>query len=178
MLFGTATKQASKFIKLDKTYLAEITLGSTSTTGDREGELVKVSDRVPAAQEVSDVLASLVGEMTQVPPQYSAIKIGGVRAYKSAREGKKVDIPSRQVMVYSIKLDSYSYPHIKLETKVSSGTYVRSLAEDIGAQLGCGGHLSALRRISISNYDVIHAHSLDEVDETGLLDKLKPLGEN
>ena len=161
MLFGSATKQASQLSGLEKTYVAEMTLGATSATGDREGELTMVSDRQPTQDEIEATLQRFVGEITQTPSQYSAIKVGGVRAYKLARAGKDVTMPPRQVTVYDIKLLEYSYPKVRFEAKVSSGTYIRTLAEDIGHNLNTGAYLSALRRTSVGAYRVDNAHILE-----------------
>lgn len=165
MLFGTATKQASTFSGLDKTYVAEMTLGATSTTGDGEGELTAVSDRQPSKEELEAALKHFVGEITQTPSQYSAIKVGGVRAYKLARAGKDVAMPPRQVTIYEVKLLDYNYPTIRFEARVSSGTYIRTLAEDIGQELTTGAYLSGLRRTSIGDYTIKESRALSDTTE-------------
>lgn len=152
LLFGSATKRAGDYSKLDKTYKAEVTLGATSSTGDAEGELSKVNDLVPTEAEISRALKSFEGQITQTPPVYSAIKIGGQEAYKRARRGEQVEMPQRQVMINSIKLTDYQYPVVKLEADVSSGTYIRTLAEDIGEVLGTGAHLSGLVRTRVGEF--------------------------
>jgi len=172
MLFGPATKQASKFSGLDKTYVAEMTLGKTSSTGDGEGELTAVSTRRPTQSEVEAALKHFVGEITQTPSQYSAIKVGGVRAYKLARAGKDVTMPPRQVAVYEIKLLDYDYPKVQFKATVSSGTYIRSLGEDIGRELKTGAYLSALQRTHIGEYGLHNASALGTVDASNLLSKL------
>lgn len=163
MLVGKATKRAGEFIKQDKSYLAEITLGANSDTGDKEGEIKEISDKQPTIDEVRLVVDALVGRQTQVPSRYSAIKIGGVPAYKLARAGKEPQMPAREVEVYSIKMLHYDYPLIKIEFLVSSGTYIRSLAEDIGLKLGTGAYLSDLRRTTIGRLNINQAKKLDEV---------------
>ncbi len=165
MLFGTACKQASKFSKLDKTYLAEITLGATSTTGDREGVITadrrqQTVDRV----EVEAVLGQFVGEIAQTPSIYSAIKINGQEAYKRARRGEAIEMPSRLITVYSLQFTTYDYPLLKIEAHVSSGTYIRTLAQDIGEKLGMGAYLSALTRTRVGKYTLEQAVELDDVD--------------
>lgn len=157
ILLGDATKRSDEFLKQDKTYEATFVLGSTSTTGDPEGEVVPYhakSPAMPSEADVKDVLARFTGDITQTPPIYSAIKIGGQRAYKLARKGKEVDIPSRKVTVHSIELLEYAYPELKIRTHVSSGTYIRSLAVDIGEALGTGAYCRELRRTSIGNMDI------------------------
>ena len=151
ILLGDATKRADEFLKLDKVYEATISLGKTSTTGDSECEFTEVSDIQPTEGDIKRVLEKFVGEITQTPPAYSAIKINGQRAYKLAREGKEVEIPTRRVNIYSLELIGYSYPELKIRTHVGSGTYIRSLAEDIGRELGAGAYCSALRRASIGD---------------------------
>ncbi len=168
ILVGSATKQATKLIGLDKTYIGEITLGLTSSTGDREGELSPVSDIRPSQTQVIAALASFKGEITQTPSQYSAIKIRGQEAYKRARKGEKFEMPSRVVQIRTIELLSYIYPKISFCTEVSSGTYIRSLAADIGSQLGTGAYLSALKRTTIGPYQLEQAHTLDQIDASSL----------
>ena len=157
ILLGDATKRSDEFLKQDKVYEATITLGQTSSTGDPEGELTAVSNKQPTAPEIRDVLTKFIGEITQTPPIYSAIKINGQRAYKLARKGQEVEIPSRQVTIYSLDLLEYNYPNLKIRTNVSSGTYIRSLAQDIGEALGTGAYCSELRRTSIGKMTILGA---------------------
>jgi tRNA pseudouridine55 synthase len=164
VLFGTACKQAQRLTKLDKRYGAEIRLGVTSTTGDEEGEKTVVSDRVPAAAEVEQALVRLTGEITQVPSVYSAIKINGQEAYKRVRAGETVEMPSRQVTVYQNQLVRYEYPRVELETKVSSGTYIRTLAQDLGELLGTGAYLTGLVRTEVGDYQLNEAMVLDDAE--------------
>jgi tRNA pseudouridine55 synthase len=171
MLFGTACKQAMSLTKLDKRYSAELTLGANSTTGDAEGDKLPVSDIKPSKEDVLDALAQFRGEITQIPSIYSAIKINGQEAYKHARAGRSVEMPSRQVTVYELELISYDYPIVKLEAKVSSGTYIRSLAEDLGAALKTGAYLSRLVRTEVGEYKLADAIQLEDCDEqTDLLE--------
>lgn len=162
ILLGDATKKATEFLKCDKVYEATITLGQTSTTGDPEGELTPMSDAMPTAEEVAQVLSQFMGEITQVPPVFSAIKINGQRAYKLAHAGKEVEIPPRQVTIYSLEQISYEYPLLKIRTHVSSGTYIRTLAEDIGSALGTGAYCSQLRRTRIADWEVMNAQPIAE----------------
>lgn len=160
IVVGKECKNASTYSKLDKTYEATIRLGQTSTTGDPEGEIIDISGKIPTQDEVMAAIEKFRGEITQRPPIYSAIKINGERAYRLAREGKPVEIPTRQVTIFELELIDYSYPELKIRTHVSSGTYIRSLAEDIGNELGIGGYCTSLRRISISNWDINQSKSL------------------
>ena len=167
IVVGKECKNAGMYSKLDKVYEATIHLGQTSTTGDPEGEITDVSDKIPDILEIEKVLKKFVGEISQRPPIYSAIKINGQRAYKLARDGKAVEIPERKVTIFSLDLVNYSYPYLKIRTNVSSGTYVRSLAEDIGLELGTGAYCSELRRISIADWRIDKAVSLASM---GILD--------
>lgn len=124
----------------------------------------QVSDiRYPTIDEVKRVLERFSGEITQIPPSYSAIKIDGKRAYKLAREGKEVAMPSRQVHIYKLELISYEYPYIKAVCDVSSGTYIRTLVEDIGKALNTGAYCNELCRTRIGTYSVNEANSLEDV---------------
>jgi tRNA pseudouridine55 synthase len=171
LVIGSYTKRAAEFSKLDKTYEATIKLGLTSTTGDEEGEKTAVSDRQPTEKEVNDVLKSFVGTISQIPPQFSAIKVNGQRAYKLARKGQKVELEPRKVKVYSIQLTDYSYPEVKFTADVSSGTYIRSLVEDIGAKLGTGAYMSALRRTNVGPFNLEDALDIEQL-KSRMLDSL------
>jgi tRNA pseudouridine55 synthase len=162
LVIGKECKNADKYSKLDKVYEATIRLGQTSTTGDPEGEITIISDVKPSLMEIESVVKKFTGKITQIPPVYSAIKIGGRRAYKFARKGEKVDMPSREVTIYQIEIIDYSYPEIKIKVQVSSGTYIRSLAEDIGKSLGVGAFCSQLRRTEIDKWDVKDAQQLSD----------------
>jgi tRNA pseudouridine55 synthase len=153
LLAGKATKKAPELTKLDKVYEATIRLGETSTTGDPEGEIT-ISGTAPSRAEIEAIIPQFTGKIQQTPPAFSAIKVNGQRAYKLARAGKAVDIPSRTVEIYSLEILSYSAPELKIRTHVSSGTYIRTLAEDIGKTLGCGAYCSELRRTQIADYKI------------------------
>ena len=155
------TRQAQQYVKLDKTYEVEMTLGQTRTTGDGEGEKTAIDSREPTEQELADALAAFVGEIEQTPPAYSAIKIGGQPAYKLARKGQAVEIAPRKVTISDITLTDYQYPIVKFRCDVSSGTYVRSLVEDIGTKLGTGAYMSNLRRTRIGQYRIDDALVLE-----------------
>ena len=155
LMAGKATKKAMEFTKLDKVYEATIRLGATSSTGDPEGEIVVKNTTIDYSREqIEDTLKQFVGKIEQRPPAYSAIKIDGQRAYKLARAGKEVEMPTRTVEIFSIDLLDYSAPYLKIRTHVSSGTYIRTLAEDIGQALGCGAYCTELRRTKIAEYDI------------------------
>ena len=155
LLAGKATKKAPELTKLDKVYEATIRLGATSSTGDPEGEITIANEKPEISRKkIIETLAQFVGEIEQTPPAFSAIKINGQRAYKLARAGKTVDMPKRKVTIYELELLEYASPYLKIRTHVSSGTYIRTLAEDIGEALGCGAYTTKLRRTKIANYDI------------------------
>lgn len=163
LVSGKFTRRAGEFSGLDKVYRATICLGATSTTGDPEGEIAEHQvDKLSTLADVQQALARFTGEITQTPPAYSAIKINGQRAYHLARAGREVEVPSRKVTIYWIKLLSYDYPNLVIETKVSSGTYIRSLAADIGLALNTGAYTIELRRLSIGDYSVNDAKQLTD----------------
>lgn len=157
ILLGDATKRAGEFLKLDKVYEATFRLGKVSTTGDPEGDIAHVSDHIPTKEEIEQVLQQFTGEITQTPPAYSAIKVNGQRAYKLAREGKEVEIPERVVTIHSIELLDYTYPDLTIRAHVGSGTYIRTLGEDIGKALNTGAYCHQLRRIRVGEYSVVDA---------------------
>ncbi len=165
LVLGSYTKRAGEFSKLDKSYQAELTLGANSSTGDSEGELRQVSGQKPSKMALQAVLRRFEGQISQTPPIHSAIKIDGQRAYKLARKGLTPDMKPREVTIYSIKLTDYNYPIVKITTEVSSGTYIRSLAQDVGAALGTGAYLSALRRTQVGPYKIEAATTLDKVPQ-------------
>jgi tRNA pseudouridine55 synthase len=154
---GKECRNAMNYSKLDKEYEATIILGQTSSTGDPEGEITSVSDIQPTRAQVEAALAQFTGEITQRPPMFSAIKINGRRAYDLARKGEVVEMPERQVTIYSLELIDYAYPAIRIRTHVSSGTYIRTLAEDIGSALETGAYCSELRRTKVAEFSVADA---------------------
>lgn len=168
VVVGSYCKRASEFSKLDKVYEVTMTLGQTSTTGDEEGEKTAVSDKKPSEAAVLAALEAFTGEITQVPPAYSAIKVNGKRAYELARAGKAVALEPRKVTIYSISEVEYTYPRVTFTARVSSGTYIRSLAEDIGKKLGVGAYMSDLRRTQVGEFQLGQALSITEVAQANL----------
>ncbi|MDQ3158638.1 MAG: tRNA pseudouridine(55) synthase TruB [bacterium] len=154
LVVGKYTKKVPEFMKLDKVYKVEMTLGKTSTTQDREGEITETNQPIPDEETVKEKVNTFVGEIEQIPPAHSAIKINGKRAYKLAREGVEVKIEPRQVTIYSIDDIQVTGDKVTFTTKVSSGTYIRSLVRDMGEKLGCGAYMSALRRTQIGDWHV------------------------
>lgn len=159
---GKECRNAMQYSKLDKEYEATIRLGQTSTTGDPEGEVTDVSELQPTRDEVEAALGAFRGEISQTPPIYSAIKVNGQRAYKLARKGEKVEIPVRQVTVFELEVVDYSYPELRVRAHVSSGTYIRTLSQDIGAALGTGAYCIELRRTKVGEHSVEGALQLQD----------------
>ncbi|MEJ1297599.1 MAG: tRNA pseudouridine(55) synthase TruB [Candidatus Sedimenticola sp. (ex Thyasira tokunagai)] len=152
--FGGATKISAFLLDADKRYTVKVKLGATTATGDTEGEILET--RSTDGINEADVVAALerfVGEIQQIPPMYSALKHKGERLYKLAREGKVVEREPRTVTIHSLTLLSSSLPEFDLDVHCSKGTYVRTLAEDIGEVLGCGAHVTALRRTAVGPFD-------------------------
>lgn len=172
LALGTYCKRAQEFSKLDKTYEVTMKLGQTSTTGDEEGEKQTVSDKMPTRDELESVLKPFVGDIMQTPPVFSAIKVNGQRAYKLARAGKEVNLEPRPVTIYSIELVDYTYPEVKFTTKVSSGTYIRSLVDDIGKQLGVGAYMSALVRSEVGEFSLKNALAVDGISAERIWDNV------
>ena len=163
LLANKATKLSNQFLKLDKWYEATICLGKTSTTGDPEGEIIEQNtEKVPTLEEVKAVVNQFVGQITQTVPAFSAVKINGQRAYQLARRGEDVAMPTRQIEIYAIEILSYNYPELVIRTHVSSGTYIRTLGEDIGKALGVGAYLTALRRTQVGEYQIENAVKLSD----------------
>jgi len=173
LVLGEYCKRAVEFSKLDKTYEVEMTLGQTSTTGDQEGEKTHVSDFVPSTEEIQKVLGSFVGEQQQTPPIYSAIKVNGQRAYDLARKGKEVVMEPRTVTIHKIGNMSYEYPIVKFTVDVSSGTYIRSLTEDIGKKLTTGAYMSNLRRTTVGKFSLEGTLTIEKLSLQTLLDHLQ-----
>ena len=173
LMSGKNTKKCQEFLKKDKSYEATLKLGATSTTGDPEGEITKTQiSNPPSLAKVQEVLKSFTGKITQTVPRFSAVKIDGRRAYDLARKGQEIKMPTREVTIYTIDLIDYHFPYLKIKCKVSSGTYIRSLAEDIGKSLNTGAYLTALRRLSIDHYSVKDALSLEKwLEENSCQDK-------
>jgi len=165
LCIGKYTKKVPDMIRHNKTYEAEMTLGATSTTGDQEGVIAQstIYD-LPTTELIQSVLNEFIGEQMQVPPAYSAIKVDGKRAYELARAGKEVKLEPRKCTIHDLVLTSYDYPKVTFTCSVSSGTYIRSLVEDIGKKLGTGAYMSELRRTKVAEFDLHNAISTDNID--------------
>jgi len=151
---------------LPKRYRARVRLGIATDTHDRTGAVLAVSEAIPDVDAIRAALQGLRGALRQTPPLYSAVKVRGERLYKAARRGETVERAPRPVHVYALELTAAPLPEIDLDVTVSRGTYVRALADDLGRILGCGAHLSALRRVSIGDFSVDDALSPARERET------------
>jgi tRNA pseudouridine55 synthase len=173
VMLGDYTKKAQEFTKLDKTYTVTARLGQTSTTGDEEGEKTTVSTQKPTLAAVEAALRQFLGEIEQLPPVFSAVKIDGKRAYKLAREGKAPEMKPRMVKIYDISHIEYQYPEVDFSVAVSSGTYIRSLVEDLGKALSTGAYTAELRRTKVANYDVADALTVDKLSPESIYESLQ-----
>lgn len=166
LCFGEATKMSAFLLDADKRYEVQIRLGVKTTTGDAEGEVLEerpVGDYSP--QDIERVLDEFRGEIQQLPPMYSAVKHQGRRLYELAREGKEVERKPRTIRIFELNLHARSQDELSLSVHCSKGTYVRTLAEDIGERLGCGAHVAALRRTAVGPYGSEDMVSLDRLHE-------------
>ena len=163
---GRATKQVEKLQAEEKEYVAELQLGATTPSGDMEHEVDQTYPTEHITREkVEEALRALCGEREQLPPLYSAKKVQGVRAYEFARAGEEVELKKALINIYEMELVEYDLPRIKIRVKCSKGTYIRSLAFEIGEQLESGAYLSSLRRTRSGGFVVEKAHTLDEFME-------------
>ncbi|MGH2729061.1 MAG: tRNA pseudouridine(55) synthase TruB [Actinomycetota bacterium] len=167
---GRATKLLSYAQAGPKRYRALARFGITTSTQDASGTVIESREAMIGADDVKRALEAFEGEIEQVPPMVSAVKIGGERLYKKARRGETVDRPARAVTVYGIELVDFSPdgPRATLDVRCSAGTYVRTLVHDLGVALGCGAHLESLRRTAASGFTEADAVALDRVDERAL----------
>jgi tRNA pseudouridine55 synthase len=163
------TKFSSYFLESDKTYKAEITLGVSTDTDDAMGKTIVESSKKVCAKEVEIALKTFIGKSMQVPPSYSALKHKGKPLYKYAREGKPISKPPREVNIYSIKNFEFKNNICTCEIHCSKGTYIRSIARDLGNALGVGGHLSDLERLEQGFFNIKNAYSIEQLNEDSIL---------
>ena len=164
--FGEATKTVAHVVDCEKTYDFTIRWGVETDTDDAEGKDVRTSEARPSREAIEAVLPAFIGDIMQVPPCYSAIKIEGERAYDLARDGEVVQLEPRQVSVYELDIEEAISPDLtRLICACGKGTYVRSIARDLGRALGCYGHISALRRTSVGSFDEGKSISLEKLEE-------------
>ena len=172
---GEATKFSHRLLDANKTYIATIQLGITTSTGDQEGEVVSEKEVVLNEAQLKDTLKKFIGDITQIPPMYSALKFEGKPLYEYAREGIEIERKSRQIKIYDIKLIKMEESVITIEVLCSKGTYVRTLAEDIGQALGCGAHLKGLERTQTGNFQLSDALSIEALESMTMASREKEL---
>ncbi len=171
-----ATKRLGEFLKQDKEYEATLHLGITTDSYDCDGVILEKYSSPKIKKDVAKkVVKSFLGKQEQIPPMFSAKKIGGKKLYELARQGKEVERKPSAIEIYKIKVLKYRWPELKIRVSCSSGTYIRSLANDIGLKLGCGAHLSALRRTSIGRFSVKKAVKKDKISQKNWEKHLKLL---
>jgi tRNA pseudouridine55 synthase len=179
LCFGAATKFSQLQLDADKTYEAVMHLGQKTTTGDAEGDVIEIRPVEVSETDLARVAAKFTGHISQVPPMYSALKKDGKPLYEYARAGVEVERLARQVTIYELNLSltavDTAKKAINMIVKCSKGTYIRTLGEDIGEALGCGAHLSALRRIDTGGFGVAQCVTLDELEEMSETQRLATL---
>ena len=162
--FGEATKFSNALLDADKTYRALVKLGQTTTTGDAEGEITRTCDVALDEAQVRAVLHGFLGEIKQVPPMHSAIKHQGKPLYEYIRKGETVERAGRSVIIHELVLEGFAGDELEITVRCSKGTYIRTLAEDIGKALGCGAHLRGLRRTAIARFYLENSHGWDQLE--------------
>ncbi|MBR4940262.1 MAG: tRNA pseudouridine(55) synthase TruB, partial [Burkholderiaceae bacterium] len=162
LTFGEATKFSADLLYADKTYIANVKLGQTTTTGDLEGEFVETKPVTCDRAAIDEALVAFRGEIQQVPPMFSALKRDGKTLYELAREGVQLELEPRTVTISMLNVLSYENEVLTIEVTCSKGTYIRVLAEDIGRALGCGAHLVGLRRTKVGDLSIEDAVLLDD----------------
>jgi tRNA pseudouridine55 synthase len=175
VLFGEATKLAGHLLDEDKEYVATLKLGEKTATGDAEGEVIERKERPVKEADLAGVLERFLGEIDQVPPMHSALKRGGVPLYELARKGTSVEREPRRVRIVDLDVIKFSSPHLEIRVKCSKGTYVRTLAEDIGEALGTCAHLAGLRRTGSGRWRVEAASGLDALSSPSRMGHLLPI---
>lgn len=175
--FGEATKFSSLLLNADKTYRATLKLGYFSTTGDAEGEITQIevvnsSDKTLTTEKIEQVLKSFLGIIMQLPPMYSALKHQGKPLYSYARKGVDIKRKPREITIYDLQVESFAGEELVIIVRCGTGTYIRTLAEDIGKALGCGGaYLTALCRSSIGNFDLTKAQDLASLEDMKMAER-------
>ncbi len=170
LLIGEGTKLSEYITNHDKIYIATIKLGIKTDTLDSEGKIIEKQEvdlKKISTEQVNKVLKTFLGKQKQTPPMYSAIKIKGKKLYEYAREGKKVEIPEREIEVYEIELLKIENDEISFKVHCSKGTYIRSLCEDIATKLGTVGYMKELERVKVGEYEINQAINLKEIEENG-----------
>jgi tRNA pseudouridine55 synthase len=164
LCFGEATKFAHFLTDADKVYIATVKFGITTNTGDAEGQVLSVKDVNISKMQLEQVCSQFLGVISQVPPMYSALKHEGKAMYEYARAGVEIERAARAVTIHNIEINAFDRDVATITVKCSKGTYIRTLAEDIGAQIGCGAHLIGLRRTATANYHINQAITIEQFE--------------
>jgi tRNA pseudouridine55 synthase len=173
LLLGKATKMSQVLSQSDKTYSGEMLFGVETDSQDMDGTVIAENDATFLTEEmVLEAFESFVGPQTQVPPMVSAVKVGGKKLYELARKGKTIEREPREMEIFSLVVKAFHLPVVSFEVECTKGTYVRTLASDIGTKLGCGGVLKSLRRLRSGEYDVATAHDVEIMRENWSQDDL------
>ncbi len=169
--FGDATKFSAALLDAGKAYRARVKLGQTSTTGDAEGEITLSDAALPDESCVRAVLGNFVGQIEQIPPMHSALKHQGRPLYEYIRRGEVIERAARCVTIYALALESFAGDEMEIAVHCSKGTYIRTLAEDIGRALGCGAHLLGLRRTAIAQFRLENSHAWDRLEAMSMAER-------
>ena len=161
----TATREIGRFVKMDKKYEALVRLGTTTDTYDREGQIIdSYSGKPVSKKEIRKAVAELIGKQEQIPPMFSAKKVGGKKLYELARKGIEIVRQASQIEIYQAKIIKYRWPDARLMIRCSSGTFIRTIAYDLGIKLGCGAYLAGLRRTELGKFKLKKAVKLDKIN--------------
>jgi tRNA pseudouridine55 synthase len=169
--FGEATKFSTGLLDADKTYRALVKLGQTTSTGDAEGEIIRQVEVAICEEQVRSVMQNFLGEISQIPPMYSALKHQGKPLYEYIRNGETIERASRSVIIHELVLEHFSGDEMTISVRCSKGTYIRTLAEDIGNALGCGAHLRGLRRTAIAGFTIAKAYTMEQLETMDSLER-------
>lgn len=161
-----ATREIDSIVQKEKQYIAKIDLSANTDTYDREGCIIEnFTEKKITKKEIGEVLKNFLGKQEQIPPMFSAKKVGGKKLYELARAGKEIERAPANIEIYNIKIIKYKWPILEIDVKCSKGTYIRSLACDIGKKLGLGGHLAGLQRTAIGKYSIKKAKKLEKINK-------------
>jgi tRNA pseudouridine55 synthase len=180
LCLGEATKLVPFLMPEPKTYRARVMLGEETDTQDPTGRVIATSQELPQPEQVLEAAARFLGEIEQIPPMYSALHHQGERLYKMARRGETVAVKPRRVTIYQLQVEEVALPLVTMTVTCSQGTYIRTLAADLGRALGCGGHLATLRRVAVGPFQVEEALTLEAMEEMAseeLASRIIPLGD-
>ncbi|TPG26848.1 tRNA pseudouridine(55) synthase TruB [Variovorax guangxiensis] len=175
LCFGAATKFSQLHLDADKTYVAGVQLGFKTSTGDAEGDVIAERPVAVTADDLARVQAQFTGPIRQVPPMHSALKKDGKPLYEYAREGVEIERPPRDVLIHRLSLNATAPDFLEMEADVSKGTYIRTLGEDVGEALGCGAHLSSLRRTATGGFDLARCITLEALEALSEEERLAQL---